>query len=43
MTIARKLDEIKIEKASKLFENHKTDFKFLCYGFTRLDPQKSQI
>ena len=34
MTIARKLDVIKIEKASKLFENHKTDFKFLCDGFT---------
>lgn len=41
MTIARKLDEIKIEKASKLFENHKTDFKFLCDGFTLRKFNKS--
>lgn len=34
MTIARELDKMKTESASKLFENHKTDFKFLCEGFT---------
>ena len=34
MTIARELDEIRIERASKLFKNHDTDFKFLCDGFT---------
>ena len=34
MTIARELDEIRIESAYKLFKNYETDFKFLCDGFT---------
>jgi len=41
MTIARKLDEIRIERASKLFKNHDTDFKFLCDGFTLRKFNKS--
>ena len=41
MTIARELDEIRIERASKLFKNHQTDFKFLCDGFTLRKFNKS--
>ncbi len=41
MTIARELNEVRIERASKLFKNHHTDFKFLCDGFTLRKFNKS--